>query len=248
MSLSSTVENFHSLALCRDLFNNDLTALPPGIFDSLSLLTFLCVTFGTPRRASFLFFFSFPFVFLSASTSPGCHTLSTRCDWSIYTVNFVVSVFHWVFRLASSFEIRVLCSPFLEWRLQAQPQVVAGYFHPSLLLQASEWKWPNRAAGRHLRLVVSTEFPVRACGKKACSCLLGSVLWSNCIFFGREKRKGGNCPRSRCLFNQYYPLMAIFRLLAMYSAQAGLESTICWLCSDTITMRTTIVSSSSADL
>ena len=166
MGLSSTVENFHSLVPCRDLFNNDLTALPPGVFDSLSLLTFLCVTFGTPRRASFLFFFSFPFVFLSASASSGCHTLSSGCDWSIYTVNFVVSAFHWVFRLVSSFEISVLCSPFLEWRLQAQPQVVAGYFHPLLLLQASEWKWPDRAAGRHLRLVVSIEFPVRACEKK----------------------------------------------------------------------------------
>ena len=121
----------------------------------------------------------------------------------------IVSVFHWVFRLVSSFEITTFCSPFLEYCLQTQPQV-AGYFHLSLLLQASEWKWPDRAAGRHLRLVVSTEFPVRACGKKACSCLLGSVLWSNCIFFGREKRKGGNCPRSRCLFNQYYPLMTIF--------------------------------------
>ena len=114
----------------------------------------------------FSVFFSFPFVFLSASTSPGCHTLSSGCDWSIYTVNFVVSVFHGVFRLVSSFEIRVLCSPFLEWRLQAQPQVAADHFHPLLLLQASEWKWPDRAAGRHLRLVVSTEFPVRACENK----------------------------------------------------------------------------------
>ena len=43
MSLSSTVENFHSLVSYRDLFNNDLTALPPGVFDSLSLLTFLYV-------------------------------------------------------------------------------------------------------------------------------------------------------------------------------------------------------------
>ena len=168
MGLSSTVENFHSLVPCRDLFNNDLTALPPGIFDSLSLLMFLCVTFGTPPRASFLFFFFILFVFLSASAFFQGATLfrlnaTNQSTQSI--LFFIVSVFHRVFRLASSFEIRVLCSSFLECRLQAQPQV-AGYFHPSLLLQASEWKWPDRAAGRHLRLVVSTEFPVRACEKK----------------------------------------------------------------------------------
>ena len=94
--------------------------------------TYLWQRHNTPRRASFLFFFFFPFVFLSVSAFLGCHTLSSRCDWSIYTVNSVVSVFHWVFRLVSSFEIKTLCSPFLECRLQAQPQV-AGYFHPSLL-------------------------------------------------------------------------------------------------------------------
>ena len=142
--------------------------------------------------------------------------ISLHCQFCFF---FIVSVFHWVFRLVSSFEIRVLCSPFLEWRLQAQPQFVAGYFHPSLLLQASEWKWPNRAAGRHLRLVVSTEFPVRACEeKKARSCLLESVLWNfpPPFFFFWGERGGGALLSLSLFMYRYYPLMAIFCLLVMY--------------------------------
>ena len=84
---------FYSLLPCRSLFNNDLTELPPGIFDSLSLLTFLCVPFGrgVVLHAEPLFCIV-AFAYLSVGAQSGRHALSIGCGWLVYAAISLLSL------------------------------------------------------------------------------------------------------------------------------------------------------------
>ena len=105
-------------------------------------------------------------------------------------------------------------SPYPQYHFQAQPRV-AGCFHPSLPRRPlNENDLTELPAGIFDSLTLLNFLYVLAKKKKAHSCLLESVLWSNCIFFFWREKKGREGEKLPSLllffFNRGYPLMTIF--------------------------------------
>ena len=86
----------HSLVPCRDIFDNDLTELPLGIFDSLPLLTFLYVPLTKqhdPRPASFSSSFFLSFHMLCWTSAPSLSAdVETSCEDCVHASPYVVKL------------------------------------------------------------------------------------------------------------------------------------------------------------